>query len=341
MFKGGGKDNLYRVFRLRPLVHADPWGIPNRTMAYEIERQIRDWLDTLEVGVLLLDAEGKILTANTFAANWYASRKIDYKGREFAELFRESERKGISKSVRRALNGESVNAETELLEVGEGMSKSVLLRFTPRKSQEGGEVSILILAVESPELAQARREIKNLIDRSKELERLVVTCPVTGIYNRRFFDMRFEEELTRAERYKHTLGIGILDLDGFKPVNDQFGHPVGDAVLKQTADTLRKSIRGCDIVARIGGDEFALLVPEVSPEKLLPMAIRIRQNIQSNRVSTDLGHVGVTASIGLACYTPEEGEVDHEEPLRRADEALLRAKDQGGNRIILYGHESE
>jgi PleD family two-component response regulator len=71
------------------------------------------------------------------------------------------------------------------------------------------------------------------------------------------------------------------------------------------------------------------------------MAIRIRQKIQMNRVPSDLGHVGVTASIGLACYTPEEGEVDPGEPLRRADEALLRAKDEGGNRIILHGHGSE
>jgi diguanylate cyclase (GGDEF)-like protein len=92
----------------------------------------------------------------------------------------------------------------------------------------------------------------------------------------------------------------------------------------------------------MGGDEFALIIPEMTPEKLLPMAIRIRQKIQANRVTGSRGEVvGVTASIGLACSIPSDEPVEMEEHLRRADEALLQAKKEGGNRIILYGHDSQ
>ena len=162
------------------------------------------------------------------------------------------------------------------------------------------------------------------------LESAARTDPLTGLVNRRGFEERFEEELARAQRDPRPLGLAVLDLDNFKRVNDELGHEAGDAALVRVADALRRSARTPDIVARIGGEEFAVLLPETS----LPESFRAAERL---RHAIDLEFQGwimsFTASCGVVAF-PDHGAAARE-LMRSADRALYTAKDLGRARTII------
>jgi diguanylate cyclase (GGDEF)-like protein len=156
---------------------------------------------------------------------------------------------------------------------------------------------------------------------------------LTRITNRRHFMELFQQEFERAERYRSRLACVLVDLDHFKDVNDSFGHLVGDQVLLAVAGILRDSSRKLDVVARYGGEEFALLLPETDPEGARIVAERYRRALEQARVFAGGASLGVTASIGVACY-PDDAVRTIDDLLRRADAALYRAKAAGRNRVV-------
>jgi len=157
----------------------------------------------------------------------------------------------------------------------------------------------------------------------KKLQINAGTDPLTGLYNRRLFEEYFEKELNRARRYNHHLGLVVMDLHDFKEVNDRYGHPRGDQVLQAAASTLRKSLRTSDYAFRIGGDEFALLLPQADPEQAATLSRRVRANLESAIQQMQL-EVHVSFDYGIAFY-PQDG--DQQEVLVRvADERLYRLK---------------
>lgn len=160
----------------------------------------------------------------------------------------------------------------------------------------------------------------------QELKRLQInaaTDPLTGLYNRRLFEEYFEKELNRARRYGQQLSLVIMDLHQLKEVNDRYGHPQGDQVLQAAANTLRKSLRTSDYAFRIGGDEFALLLPQTEPEQAATLSRRVRaiyeSAIQPMRLEIPLG-----LDYGLAVY-PQDGD-QKEVLIRVADERLYQLK---------------
>jgi len=130
--------------------------------------------------------------------------------------------------------------------------------------------------------------------------------PLTGLYNRRFFDDYFEKELNRSLRYSHHLALVVFDLHRFKEVNDRYGHPQGDILLQMAAATLRKSMRTSDYAFRIGGDEFALLLPQSGTEQAATMSRRLRAAYAATIEPLRLG-VSLGLDYGLAVY-PDDGE---------------------------------
>src|ERR1700752_2471325 len=160
----------------------------------------------------------------------------------------------------------------------------------------------------------------------EELRRLqfnATTDPLTGLYNRRFFDDYFGRELNRSIRYSHKLALVEFDLHDFKEVNDRYGHQQGDALLQLAADTLRKSLRTSDYAFRLGGDEFALLLPQTDTEQATALSRRLRAAYASSVESLHLG-ISLALDYGLAVY-PDDGEL--QEVLSRvADERLYRLK---------------
>jgi diguanylate cyclase (GGDEF)-like protein len=153
--------------------------------------------------------------------------------------------------------------------------------------------------------------------------------PVSGIFNRRYFHIRLEEELHRSRRHETPVALLMLDLDDFKVVNDSRGHLAGDAVLKDVAEILKHSIRVFDVCARFGGEEFAIIIPGTSREDATASAERIRQRIEAYRPSDNgLAALRITASVGLAVSSEP---TTSRELITRADQALYEAKRAGKN----------
>ncbi|HZA80729.1 MAG TPA: diguanylate cyclase, partial [Actinomycetes bacterium] len=170
-----------------------------------------------------------------------------------------------------------------------------------------------------------------------EAERLSVTDPLTGAWNYRYFERRFEQEIERSRRFGRVLTLLMLDVDHFKSVNDRFGHQRGDEVLVEFAGRVTGSVRDIDTFARYGGEEFVLILPETNLEGGLAVAEKLRRATHRQPFcgDGDGGGVRLTVSIGLACF-PEHA-TSTEELLRAADEALYEAKLQGRDRVVTAG----
>ncbi len=157
----------------------------------------------------------------------------------------------------------------------------------------------------------------------KKLQINAATDPLTGLYNRRFFEEYFERELNRARRYGQSLALVILDLHRFKEVNDRYGHPQGDQLLQAAASTLRQSLRSSDYAFRIGGDEFALLLPQSDTEQATALSRRIRA-IYDTAIEPMRLDVALGLDYGVAVY-PHDGD-QKEILIRVADERLYQLK---------------
>lgn len=167
------------------------------------------------------------------------------------------------------------------------------------------------------------------------LERLSVTDPLTNLFNRRHFQENLEREFERAERFRTPLAMIILDLDDFKLVNDTHGHQVGDLVLIEAAELIRRCIRTVDLPARYGGEEFTIILPQTDLANAIQVAERIKESFEHfSRNQTIAPGQSITASLGVAVF-PESGASTPDDLIRFADQALYRAKQIGKNRIVV------
>jgi diguanylate cyclase (GGDEF)-like protein len=175
------------------------------------------------------------------------------------------------------------------------------------------------------------------ISERKRLEATLNTMALhdalTGLLNRRAFMEALEGEMARFQRHRRPSTLLMLDLDHFKLVNDRHGHAVGDLVLAQVCATVRERLRRTDRIGRLGGEEFAVLLPDTEQEGALVLAETLRRAVAALEVLTPSGPLAVTVSIGLATFKP--GEHDAVPLLSRADQALYQAKAQGRNRVAV------
>jgi diguanylate cyclase (GGDEF) domain len=168
----------------------------------------------------------------------------------------------------------------------------------------------------------------------KKLETLALTDPLTGLYNRRYFFERGWNEYVRARRYHHPLAIIMVDLDFFKQINDKHGHACGDKVLMEVAKLFLQTLRDVDLVARFGGEEFIILIPETDQAGVEFLAQRIRQEIYDTPMEHNGKNFNITASLGVALIEGVVG--DFESLINQADIALYHAKENGRNKVELY-----
>jgi diguanylate cyclase (GGDEF)-like protein len=187
----------------------------------------------------------------------------------------------------------------------------------------------LIARVETQTIV--RRMYKRTARLTERLKVLTETDALTGLKNRRAFMRLLAAESGRARRTKRPVGLLIIDVDHFKSINDQHGHPTGDRVLAEVANRLSEEARGYDTIARIGGEEFAVLLPEVSEDNAVIVAERLRGAVEATRSAGEL-ELGVTISIGLA-MGPIDGDEVGEALFQLADTALYEAKGAGRNRV--------
>lgn len=182
------------------------------------------------------------------------------------------------------------------------------------------------LAVARKELERQSQLIQQLIERAR-------SDPLTGLPNRRAFQEQFQQSLSGWKRHGRPFSVIFADLDGFKALNDRFGHAAGDAALTHVANILRSSLREVDLLARYGGEEFVVLLPDTPIREACLVAERMRLAVASRPVSTDKSRLTVTLSCGVACIQMGE---DAKSLLRRADESLYAAKRNGKNRTFWH-----
>jgi diguanylate cyclase (GGDEF)-like protein len=202
--------------------------------------------------------------------------------------------------------------------------EKILTRWRQLNESMGRRVSLKLAIVDVFMTSQTMRmPILIEYEELKKLEINAVTDPLTGLYNRRLFEEYFEKELNRSLRYTHKLALILLDLHRFKAVNDRFGHPEGDRLLQAAANALQNSLRVSDYAFRIGGDEFALLLPQTDTEQAAALARRLRA-AYGDTISPMHISVGLGLDYGVAVY-PDDGE-QREFLMRVADDRLYKWK---------------
>ncbi len=203
-----------------------------------------------------------------------------------------------------------------------------------------GDLEYRVPVHSKDEVGQVVRMFNATIDRLnrafKEIEALARRDPLTGLPNRRAFDERLSAEAARSRRYGHPFGVIILDLDHFKSVNDSFGHPAGDEVLKFVAKTIEANVRETDLAARIGGEEFAVILPESGLAEVKSVAEKLRESVGDYRFKGMPGlpeGMRITLSAGGACSAGHL--VTPESIVAAADSALFHSKNDGRNRVTV------
>ncbi len=188
---------------------------------------------------------------------------------------------------------------------------------------------------------ELKQAMDNLSTANDTLQTISITDALTGIYNRYYFDEHWRIEHKRAFRDKSHLAIILLDIDHFKKVNDNYGHPAGDACLKQVATSIRNlAAREPDIVCRYGGEEFVLILPGTDEIGAVKVAQKIRLKIEELKIEWGNLEIKVTASLGISSLIPNNSnESNREYMLNQADQALYQAKHQGRNQAILFIHD--
>jgi len=200
-----------------------------------------------------------------------------------------------------------------------------------RRASSLGDDAVRMIEVIAIQAAQAILRAQLF----EQMERMAITDSLTGLLNRRAFQAKVDEALAQARRYKHSCSFIIADIDHFKVVNDTYGHAAGDLVLKGVARIIREKARDTDAVARFGGEEFAVAMPQTDSRGAEIIAERIRQTVMKEVFLTELGPLKVTISLGIATY-PDHGEA-REGLIDLADQSLYDAKRHGRNQSVTVG----
>ncbi len=183
-----------------------------------------------------------------------------------------------------------------------------------------------------PALIGFSTEVTELFQLKEEFKKLATIDSLTELYNRRHFIEQANKEYSRAKRYNLSLTLISIDIDHFKSINDNFGHPAGDKVLVAVSKQLQESLRQTDVLARIGGEEFSILLPETSTDDALVFAERLRKAQSQLRISGDWqGEIQLSVSIGISSY--QANDIEFDALFSRADKALYQAKHAGRNQV--------
>ena len=229
---------------------------------------------------------------------------------------------------------------------GDKLSDMRALRVVPLAREDGSPIGALtVAALTEDTFASPRREMLDLVAQQvaikldlaqayEQIREMATTDGLTGLKNHRTFQQAFDLMLSRAQRRRGPLCVILTDIDHFKRLNDTYGHPFGDQVLREVARVLEHAVRQVDQAARYGGEEFAVLVEDSDAEGGINLAERIREDVAALNVAHDSGPVSVTLSLGVAAF-PGDGRTK-QELIERADSALYHAKESGRNRAFRY-----
>lgn len=210
----------------------------------------------------------------------------------------------------------------------------------PLKTKNGFSVGTLCAVDSEPRVLregdlQLLEDLATIVVEQMELREQAMTDDLTGALSRRAFRSEGSRLAALASRHRHPLPVICFDLDHFKAINDTYGHAAGDEVLQKVSETVQNRMRRSDVFARLGGEEFAILLPETEQRGAMEVAEAVRRDISALRFEFGGKTINVTASFGVACYHGEASDLDT--LLQRADAALYQSKKDGRNRITAWG----
>jgi diguanylate cyclase (GGDEF)-like protein/PAS domain S-box-containing protein len=284
----------------------------------ESEERVSTILESIRAGIVIIDpSDHTVVDVNAVAQEMLGRERDQVVGRVCHTFICPAER---GKCPVTDLGQEVDNQERVLLDAE---NREVPILKTVARMRLNGREHLLESFLDITEMKQLQQS----------LHLLATTDPLTGLLNRRSFFDQLQKEMARAGRYGRELTLLLLDVDHFKEVNDRFGHPVGDRTLRALALLLQAGSRQNDFVGRIGGEEFAMVLVECSPDKAREAAERLRRQVEEMELDTEHGPLRITVSIGLTRVQPPDDSL--ERLLKRGDRALYRAKGEGRNRVAL------
>lgn len=298
--------------------------IEGSTRAESNTARLCDILNAAEVIVYSKDLAGRYTWVNRKGLSITGRSLEQTLGRTDAELVPRELSERFGDSDDKILSGEAERVAVETtMTLPDGTRRVFENISRPLKDSNGRIVGVVGTSSDITELYEAR----------EKLRQLSLTDHLTSLGNRRNFDEHVARELNRAQRQGTPTALLLMDLDHFKSVNDRFGHPVGDDVLVRIARIVREHTRTEDVSARMGGEEFGIVMPDTDLEQALAVAQRLHRHInETNHLSNGLSRFKVSASFGLA--TCDSGGMSLREFYILADQALLEAKQRGRNCIV-------
>lgn len=305
---------------------------------------IRGIIETNEVLIMGLDLEhGRIIIFNKGAERITGYRRQEVLGRPYREVFLAPEDRPEAVRVREGMRSgrlREVGVHEHHVIIKSGERRLISWTYTVCHEESGRQAHVVGFGHDVTEQRQMQQRLEkakaDLERANQELDRLASTDYLTGLINRRLAETLLDREVVRMRRQRTALGVILMDLDGFKAVNDTHGHEAGDAALKHVARLLGRRLRATDVAARYGGDEFFLIFAQTGAAGAASLAEVVRDLIEKNPLVWQGTQVPLAASLGLAAC--EAGEfVVAEDLVRRADEAMYCAKRLGGNRVATWG----
>ena len=303
-------------------------------------RAVIETTEVLIISVALPDGAINLFNRGAERVTGYSRQEV--LGRRYREVLLSPEDAPTAQRVGRAiLDGrfDPVGSHEHTIVTKSGERRLIAWTFTASRQSdgEGGDVVAYGLDVTNQRRMQSRLEqAKGDLERANaELKRLATTDGLTELVNRRQADVLLDREIARCRRCESSLAIVMIDLDRFKVVNDTYGHDVGDAVLVHVARTLRNRLRSTDIVARYGGDEFLLVLPDTALADAAGLADLLRAKIETEPLNRGDAQIAPKASFGVTVLRPAEN-FTASDLVRMADEAMYSAKRLGGARVVTW-----
>ncbi len=300
-------------------------------------RHLRLIIDTMPAYIFAKDHNGRYILANQAMADFFYTSPELMMGRTDADF-------GMTKEDFKAFRDQDL----QVVESGKPLfvSEHHGQRFdhspgwfqttkVPYHRPGSKNTAILGITVDITELKLAKSRLQESEERYRSLAQHDI---LTGLPNRALFSDRLGQALALARRSSERLALAFVDLDRFKEVNDRFGHTMGDLLLKEAADRMRTSLRASDVVGRIGGDEFIILLRCIEGAEAAGLAAEKLRSAMELPFQIEGQSIGISVSIGLALF-PKAGE-DEASLIRHADEAMYESKKQGRNRVSVYASES-
>ncbi len=307
-------------------------------------------LDFMPVGVCLVDQDFRVVAWNSCLESWTGVDRAQILGQSLLERFTHLQKPIYRSRMEVVLQGGPPAIFSAYLHnwiipshLPTGKPRLQHAIVSPYAPQGGGGPRYAAITLQDvTEVFTRMREYSNLRDQAlreveerrraeDRLRELAMTDELTGLYNRRHFMREAEREVERAVRFGHEVGLLMIDVDHFKAVNDSHGHAMGDEALRRVARTIRDALRDVDLVARLGGEEFAVVLPETVREGAATAAERVRRRVEAMIMPLPGGDLRFSVSIGLATAAGADLELD--DLLSRADTALYEAKRAGRNKV--------